>query len=101
MSLALLLLQDASGGGSSALVVGSAVAIALGLVETVKLLISKMGAGRNGCWGAGDRSMLRSLFKWHEPEGGRQEWKNPETRQLLEKILEQLVELNANLRTRD
>jgi len=95
--LAALLPEAAAG---SALVVGSAVALALGLVEVVKLLAVKLGA-RNGAWGAGDRAMLRSLFKWHEPEGGRQEWKNPETRALLEKILEQLVELNANLRARD
>lgn len=81
---------------------GSAVAIALGLVEALKAAIAKIGgSGAAAARAAGavfnhtDRNLLRDLHAWHAPESGRQEWKNPETRELLGEILAELVKLNA------
>lgn len=72
---------------------GAMIAVTLGLIEIVKLLVSKL-VGANGKWTSTDRNRLESLFKWHAPtDEGTQEWKNPQVRTLLTEIRDSLHRL--------
>ncbi len=93
----------------SALEMGGALAVALGLIEVLKVMASKL-ARKNGIrYSEVDRSKLQDLHTWHRPDmNGIQQWKNwgaAEAREdflkliiLQEKTLETLKRIEANSR---
>lgn len=90
---------------TDSLATGAAFAIALGLVEVIKALVAARSSRYSpfSQFTADDRTLLRevaawahALFRWHEPgDDGRQEWKNPGLRLILEEIRDALRELVA------
>lgn len=89
--MALLLAAQEAVLRGDALATGGAVAVAMALVRSVEALAAKMGKTGKVVFGGGDRAKLEEMHRWHAPTpDGRQEWKNPDVRDILAEIRDTL-----------
>ncbi len=98
MMLLLLAAQEGLIGGE-AIATGGAVAVAMALVRSLEALVAKMGKNGRVAFGGGDRAKLEEMHKWHAPTpDGRQEWKNPDVRDILADIRDTLQRIERQER---
>lgn len=89
--MALLLAAQEALVGGDAIATGGAVAVAMALVRSVERLAAKLGKNGKVAFGGGDRAKLEEIHRWHAPTpDGRQEWKNPDVRDILSDIRDTL-----------